>query len=756
MVKQSSLPFLILCLFSGAWYSCSTPVEEPASSYDPLDYVDPLIGTGFHGHTFPGATTPFGMVQLSPDTRIPGWDASSGYHYSDSTIFGFSHTHVSGTGIGDMGDILLLPFTGEAEEELIATFDKEEETAEAGYYRVRLDNFDVQAELTATPRSGIHRYTYPAGVDKKLLLDLAHVLQPNWGHQVLSSELEFVDERTIRGGRVSRGWAYDHPVYFYAVFSEPFEVITVKDEGTQRNGASIEGKGLKTWLSFSDAGRREILVKVGISSVDTDGARRNLEAEAPDWDFEALRAANGDAWRAELQKIRIETSDETVLTNFYTAFYHSLIAPMLAQDVDGRYRGMDKRIHQAETDYTNYTVFSMWDTFRAFHPLLTIVDPQRSGDWVRALLRKYEEGGLLPKWPLASNYTGTMVGYPAASVIADAMAKGIGGFDGELALEAAVAGSQYHPEIVARHAEPRAAEVSPKHLDFIARNRYIPADSVNGSVSYGLECAYYDWCIAQIARRMGDAATAEQYEERAGYYRLYFDPATGFMRGKLADGGWRTPFSPYFSDHADSEYIEGNAWQWSWFVPHDVPGLVELHGGREAFLNKLDSLFTTDSTIEGENASADITGLIGQYAHGNEPSHHVAYFYEAAEHPAPMQERLDQILYDFYQPAPDGIIGNEDCGQMSAWYVLNALGFYQPCPGDPTYVIGRPLVDQAAIRLDNGRTFTIRAENNGRTNKYVQSVELNGQALDGLRFTHEDLSEGGELLVRMGPAPVVQ
>ncbi len=756
MINLSLRHLLLTGMLSIALFACSPPAEESSPAYDPLDYVDPFIGTGFHGHTFPGPTTPFGMVQLSPDTRIPGWDASSGYHYSDSTIYGFSHTHLSGTGIGDLGDILLLPFTGEAEEELIATFDKEEETAEAGYYRVRLNNYDVTAELTATPRSGIHRYTYPAGADKKLLLDLAHVLQPNWGHEVRSSELEFVDERTIRGGRVSRGWAYDHPVYFYAVFSEPYEVIAVRDEGAERDGLTIEGKGLKTWLSFPGAGEREVLVKVGISSVDAAGAQGNLEAEAPAWDFEALREANRDAWRRELQKIQVETADEAVLTNFYTAFYHSLIAPMLAQDVDGRYRGMDKQIHQAEGGYINYTVFSLWDTFRAFHPLMTIVDAERSGDWVQSLLRKYQEGGLLPKWPLASNYTGTMVGYPAASVIADAMVKGIGGFDEQLALEAAVAGSQYHPEVVARLPEPRAADVSPKHLDFIARNRFIPADSVNGSVSYGLECAYYDWCIARIARRLGDAATAEKYEERAGYYRLYFDAATGFMRGKLVDGSWRTPFSPYFSDHADSEYIEGNAWQWSWFVPHDTPGLMELHGGRKAFLTKLDSLFTTRSTIEGENASADITGLIGQYAHGNEPSHHVAYFYEAAGRPAALQERLDQILYDFYQPAPDGIIGNEDCGQMSAWYVLNALGFYQPCPGDPTYVVGRPLVDRAVIRLDNGRTFTITVENNGRANKYVQSVELDGRALDGLRFTHEDLSKGGELRVVMGAAPAVQ
>lgn len=739
--------FLIL-LLPFLFASCQQQSQAPTTSLDPLSHVDPFIGTGFHGHTFPGATTPFGMVQLSPDTRLPGWDASSGYHYSDSTIYGFSHTHLSGTGIGDMGDILFLPFTGAPGDTLLATFEKQSERASPGYYQVYLQNYEVEAELTATPRTGFHRYEFFAA-EPSVLIDLGHILQANWGHRSLAAEIELVDDHTIRGKRISSGWAHDHPVYFYAEFSQPF-ALTAFRKSEEQTATRASGKDLQAILTFPNLPEGELLVKVGISSVDEDGARRNLEVENPAWDFNAVRAAAEDQWRNALSKIEIQTPEADVLTNFYTALYHSMIVPMVAQDVDGRYRGMDKQIHQAEAGYTNYTVFSLWDTFRAFHPLMTILDEERTNAWVKSLLRKYQEGGVLPKWPLAANYTGTMVGYPAVSVIADAMVKGIGDFDRDLALEAAVFSSEYHPEVIERLPEPRARELMPKHLDFIARNRFIPADSIQYSVSYGLECAYYDWCIAQMAAQQGADKIENTYRERAKYYQLYFDDQTGFMRGKLANGDWREPFSPRYSDHEMGAFVEGNAWQWSWFVPHDPKGLIELMGGRAAFVAKLDSLFTVSSEIEGERASADITGLIGQYAHGNEPSHHVIYFYNYAGQPRKAQERLDQVLRDLYAPSPAGISGNEDCGQMSAWYVLNALGFYQVAPGDPTYAVGRPLIDQATIRLPDGGTFRIEVENNSPENKYVQRMEINGRALEEPFFTHDELRDGGVLRIWMG------
>lgn len=730
--------------------SCTSSDQEGLpEGVDPLAYVDPFIGTGFHGHTFPGPTLPHGMVQLSPDTRLPGWDASSGYHYSDSTIYGFSHTHLSGTGIGDMGDILFLPFTGSPRDSLIATFNKQDEEASVGYYSVVLKNYEVKAELTATHRTGLHRYTYPDSSEQKLLIDIGHVLQANWGHESTRGEMEFVDAHTLQGYRQTTGWAYDHPVYFYAVFSTPYEFVAAKDGVQDLAGRVLSGKEVKAWLTFAENPTSEVLIKVGISSVSREGARKNLEAEAPGWGFDTHVRAARDVWATELQKIEIKTDDDAVLTNFYTALYHSMLAPMLAQDVDGMYRGMDHQHHEAESGFTNYTVFSLWDTFRALHPLMTILDAEQSANWIRVLLRKYEQGGLLPKWPLASNYTGTMVGYPAVSLFADALSKGIVDFDTELALEAALISSVYQPERMAQRPEPRANRLTPKHFDFIAKHAFIPADSIGGSVSYGLESAYYDWCIAQIARYVGQDSVAQLYEERALYYRNYFDSNSGFMRAKLGNGDWREPFNPYYSDHENSEYIEGNAWQWSWFVPHDIPGLIGEMGGKDEFGERLDALFEADTHIAGENASADITGLIGQYAHGNEPSHHIAYLYNAAQQPRKMQERVDEILRRFYQPTPEGLIGNEDCGQMSAWYVLSALGFYQITPGDPTYTIGRPLIDEARIHLENGQTFYIVVENNSTEHKYVEQAFLNDTPLEDLTFTHDALQAGGTLRLVM-------
>ena len=715
----------------------------------PSQYVDPFIGTGYHGHTFPGVTLPFGMVQLSPDTRLPGWDASSGYHFSDSTIYGFSHTHLSGTGIGDMGDILFLPFTGMVKDTLIGSFKKVSEKAKVGYYQVTLDNFEVKAELTATTRTGMHRYSFPKVKTPKLLIDLGHILQANWGHKSLAGELEIIDNQTIKGKRVSSGWANDHAVYFYATFSQPFELIQAKDRQQVLTGQQLSGKDLKVWLQFPEMDRQELLVKTGLSVVSELGAQQNLAIENPNWNFEETRQQAQRTWNKALSKIIIKTPNEAIKKNFYTALYHSMVAPMVAQDVNGQYRGMDKLIHESDDGYKNYTAFSLWDTFRGLHPLMSIIDRQRTIDWINNLLGKYQEGGVLPKWPLASNYTGTMIGYPAVALIADALAKGINDFDVNLALEAAVISSNYHPEIIERLVEPRAKRLLPKHLDYIEKLGFIPADSINLSVSYGLECAYYDWCISQIAKYAGNKELERRYLKRSQLYQKYFDPNIGFMRGKLANEEWREPFNPYFSDHEHSEFVEGNSWQWMWFVPHDIDGYIQLMGGQQDFSIKLDELFTADSTIAGENTSADITGLIGQYAHGNEPSHHVTHFYNYVGQPQKTQARVDEVLQTFYTPTPEGIIGNEDCGAMSAWYVLNALGFYQVCPGKPIYSLGRPLIDEAIIYLENEKTFKIIVGNNSLDNKYIGEVRLNEEALKRPFFEHSAIEAGGVLKFKM-------
>ncbi len=745
--------FVCLIVLSFLAISCGVDAIGESADDTPMElltYVDPFIGTGFHGHTFPGPVMSNGMVQLSPDTRLNGWDASSGYHDSDSTIYGFSHTHLSGTGIGDLGDILVLPYTSHVHKKPIATFTKENEYAEVGYYRVRFSNYQVQAELTSNVRVGYHRYQFDEGTTPRVMLDPSHVLQRTWSADNLHNEIEIVGDRIIQGMRQSTGWAYDHPVYFYMVFSQPFQLEKVYNEvGELPTSTQFSSRDLIAHLRFSDT-LSTLQIQVAISPVDVAGAKKNWEEEGKSG-FDEIRRQNQEAWNQALNILQVKSQDEEVMKSFYTALYHTMIAPMIFQDVDGRYRGMDKKIHQSDQPY--YTVFSLWDTFRALHPLLTIINPQKASYFVNSLLAKYQQGGLLPKWPLVSNYTGTMVGYPAVSLIADALAKGLPGIDKTLALEASLFASTYHPEVLPSIKEPRASQAMSKHIDYLNRYEFIPADSISESVSYGLECAYYDWCIAQIAEFNEDQQNVEQYNKRALYYRHYFDKEVGFMRGKLADKSWHAPFSPRYSSHARGDFVEGNAWQWSWFVPHDVPGLIELMGGKNAFLAKLDSLFSTDSTIEGEDASGDITGLIGQYAHGNEPSHHIAYLYTYAGQPWKTQEIVDQILYTLYAPTKDGISGNEDCGQMSAWYILNALGFYQMCPGDPVYTIGRPLIDEANIPLGNGKQFRIIVKNNHRDNRYVQSILLNGQKRNNFFFSHQELIDGGQLELVMGSLP---
>lgn len=729
--------FLSAFLFSTAF----------AQTTDFTRYVNPFVGTGGHGHTFPGATVPFGMVQLSPDTRMDDWDGSSGYHYSDTQIFGFSHTHLSGTGIPDYCDILFAPTIGEAEyfakkgdlseNGYASTFSHANEIATPGYYSVKLDEGDILAEMTATARVGFHRYTFPATNEANLILDLKH------RDKVLGSELKIVGANRIEGFRRSSSWAKDQIVYFVAEFSKPFldrEVIEVSEDGrTSVLDKQIsayrpaQGNAPKASFRFDLSDKKPLLVKVSISPTGISGARRNLTTEIPHWNFEKVRADAKSLWQKELAKIEVSGGIEAEMTNFYTALYHTMIAPNVFQDVDKGYLGLDKQAHTA-TDFTNYTIFSLWDTFRAAHPLYTIIDQRRTVDFINTFLKQYEQGGRLPVWELAANETDTMIGYHAVSVIADAMSKGVKGFDYEKAFEAT------------KH----SAELNHFGLEAYKKRGYISMEDEQESVSKTLEYAYNDFCIAQMAKILNKKDDYQKYIRRAQFYKNLFDKQTGFMRPKQ-NGNWISPFQP---NDVTFHFTEGNSWQYSFFVPQDVNGLIELYGGRENFTKKLDELFTTDSKLTGRE-QPDITGLIGQYAHGNEPSHHIAYLYNYAGEPWKTQSYVRKILDEFYKPTPDGLIGNEDCGQMSAWYVLSALGFYQVNPSQPVYTFGTPIFTNAKIHLENGKTFEIKANDGNKSvaPPFIQSVKLNGKNHKKAFFTHEDLMRGGTLEFMVADKP---
>jgi predicted alpha-1,2-mannosidase len=743
---------LIGLITVGILMGCSTGQTASEKEKDLTGYVDPFIGTGFHGHTYPGAVLPFGRVQLSPDTRLNGWDACSGYHYSDSTIYGFSHTHLSGTGIGDMGDVLFLPYAGEVDDAPLATFSHSEEQASPGYYQVTLKPWDVKCELSATLRTGWHRYTYPQGSKPGLMIDLAHILQETWGNSVLEASLKVIDDRTIEGYRMTKGWAAKDPVWFRAEFNEPFSVEKIVKDGESLEGAkSAKGTNLKIFLSFEKL-EAPLTAKVGISAVDAAGPGINLKEVQALQSFDEVVTEARKNWNETLEAIEIKSDDEDVLTNFYTSLYHSHLAPMVFSDADGRYRGMDHEIYNTNGKGEAYTVFSLWDTFRAWYPLMTIIEPSLSSQWVYSLYEGSQQGGLLPKWPLVANYTGTMVGYPALSLMADASTKELIDSIPDKLIAAAEKSATWQPEWHEQAKGTRAEMVMPLHIKYKESNGFVPVDKVQGSVSWGLEMAYYDWCLATMMENEGHADAAEKWYAKGQYYKHYFDPSTGFMRGKNLDGDWYADFNPNYSSHMKSEYVEGNAWQWSPFVPHDIEGFRELLGGEKAMGEWLDNLFTTTSKVEGENASADITGLIGQYAHGNEPSHHVAYMYQYTDRPWRTQEIVDTVLYNFYKPEPAGIIGNEDCGQMSAWYIMSALGFYQINPGEPVYTLGRPIVDEARIRVNEG-WFEIIVHNNSPQNKYVKAVMLNGEKLQSNQFKHKDIQNGGKLEFFMSDKP---
>jgi predicted alpha-1,2-mannosidase len=707
-------------------------------------YVDPYIGTGFHGHVFMGANVPFGAVQLGPTNISTGWDWCSGYHYSDSVIVGFSHTHLSGTGIGDLGDISMIPAVGDiipAKGRLgnlnagySSLYSHDEETVRPGYYSVRLKRYDILAELTATARVGFHQYTFPTSDKAQLIFDLQEGI--GWDRPTETS-ITRMNDTTISGYRYSNGWAKDQRIYFTAVFSKPMTGFRVSEDSVLKEGNSVTGRHVKAIVYFTSSNGEKIMVKVGISPVSTENALLNIRAETPDWNFDQVVIDAKNVWNRELQKIRIETKDETRKKVFYTALYHTMIAPSIFNDNNGDYLGTDRKIYR-NASFTNLTTFSLWDTYRAAHPLFTLIQSQRVNDMISSMLAIYQQQGKLPIWHLMGNETNTMPGYSSVQVIADAYLKGFRGFDAALAYEA-VKGTSMGNE---------------RGLSFVKAKGYIPADSMVESVAMGLEYAIADYGIAQMAKKLNKQADFSYYSKRANYYRNYFNTETKFVRGRVSDKEWRTPFSPFVSRHMKDDFAEGNAWQYTWLVPQDVKGLISLLGGDKKFITKLDSLFIVKGDM-GKDASADITGLIGQYAHGNEPSHHIIYLYAYAGEPWKTAEKARLIMDSFYAAKPAGLIGNEDVGQMSAWYVFSALGIYQVNPSGGVFVFGSPEMDEAIFSLENGNQFHIIASNNSPTNKYIQRIFLNGKLYTRSWISYADIMKGGELKFEMGSKPSV-
>ncbi|MCX7874847.1 MAG: GH92 family glycosyl hydrolase [Melioribacteraceae bacterium] len=703
-----------------------------------VKYVNPFMGTNGHGHVYPGATVPFGMVQLSPDNGRGGWDWCSGYNYSDSLIAGFSHTHLSGTGIGDLCDISFMPFVSKiylTENELVkknfqTKFNHKNEKASPGFYSVQLDN-KIKVELTASLRTGLQQYVFPKGENNYVKIDLGFAI--NWDTPV-ETYIKVIDSRKIVGYRLSKGWAEDQRVYFVTEFSKPFSKYLIANDTTAFLTLSeLKSKKAKIILKFDD---NDLLIKTSISSVSIENAEKNLLADKVEWDFKKTKLEAEKLWNKELSKIVVKSKDKKLLTTFYTSLYRTMLAPIIFNDANGEYKGADGKIHKAE-NYNRYSIFSLWDTFRAEHPLFTIFQSERVNDLINSMLAHYREYGLLPVWELLGNETNCMIGYHAIPVIADAILKGYNGFD--------------HRE--AYTAMKLSAMQDQFGLKFYREFGYIPADSINESVSRTLEYAYDDWCIAQVAKKLGEEEDYKYFLTRSEYYKNLFDPVTKFMRGKFADGKWRTPFNPKVSDHHTHDFTEANSWQYSFFVPHDIQGLINLYGGKEIFERKVDSLFTIDSIVEGEKVSPDISGMVGQYAHGNEPSHHAAYLFNFVGQAWKTQKYVNHILRTLYNSTPDGLCGNEDCGQMSAWYVLSSLGIYSFNPADQKYVIGSPLFDEAIINLSNGKSFKISASNVSQKNIYIKSAKLNGKLLSRSFITHDEILNGGNLVFQMSSKP---
>ena len=729
--------FLLLsCLMCA--FGC-TGTDKP-EVINPVAYVDPYIGTGGHGHTFLGVTAPFGAVQIGPNNINKGWDWCSGYHYSDSIVIGFSHLHLNGTGCSDTGDILFMPYTGKARTQpgtqqdplsgYASYYSKDNERALPGYYEVLLKTHRTKVELTASDRVAFHRYTFPKDVENHVMINLKDA---NGDDRPTDTYLEQINDTVIRGYRYSTGWSKKQQIYFSAVFSQPVH-LTLYHDSVQVAGNRLQGLDVKGNVAVAPV-VEELGVKVGISPVSMENAMDNIGQEIKDWNFENIVAETTGKWNAELSKLQVETTDTVAKRIFYTALYHAFMQPIMFNDCSGEYRGTDKNIY-GDPGFTNYTVFSLWDTYRAAHPLYTLVQPERVPDFINSMLAIYEQQGRLPVWHLYGSDTNEMIGIQSVPVIADAILKDVKGFNYERAYQAMKASmmSDY------------------KGLSYVTDLEYIPADKENESVAKGLEYAIADWGVAQVARKLGKTEDYEYFSKRALAYQNYWDKDTHFFRGKNRDGSWVTPFNPVHSTHRNDAYCEGNGWQYTWLVPHDVEGLISLFGSKEAFVSKLDSLFLVNEDL-GDAASPDISGLIGQYAHGNEPGHHTVYLYSFVGQQWKTAEKVDYILSHMYSDLPDGLQGNEDCGQMSSWYVFSALGFYPVNPSDGMYVFGRPIFDKVVLKLPENKVFEIRANNNSAENKYIQSIELNGQPYNKLYISHADIMAGGTLVFTMGNRP---
>jgi len=712
--------------------------ERHTVSTENVDYskfVDPYIGSDYHGHVFVGANVPFGGVQLGPKNPTRGWDWCSGYHYSDSVLIGFSHTQLSGTGIGDLGDLLFMPIgndytpkiTEENPYDWQAKYTHGREVVKPGYYSIDIKDRDIMVELTTTNRVGLHRYYYQREGNSKILIDLKY--GTGWD-ALVKGEIKQVDKHSVEGFRFSSGWAKDQRLFYHVKFSKEiksFEIIrNDNDLGDITAIVEFEGNG-------------KLMLKTALSPVSSRNAESNMLAEIDNeiglWNFDAIHEMARNKWNTELGKIHIETDSLANKKTFYTALYHTMFAPSLFNDTDSTYRGTDKEVYE-NPGFNNYSVFSLWDTYRAAHPLFTLVQPHLVNDFVNSLLAAYEQQGKLPVWHLKGNETNTMVGYHSVPVIVDAYLKGYSGFDAEKAFEAM----------------KNTALMDERGLDYVKSNGFIPAESGVESVARALEYAIDDWCIAAMAKAMGKTEDYELFAKRAKYYEFYFDKDLKLMRGKMGDGSWRTPFDPIHSAHREDDFCEGNSWQYTWLVPHDVEGLIKLHGGDQAFITKLDSLFLLPSD-QVEGASADISGLIGQYAHGNEPSHHTTYLYAYAGEQWKTAQRVREICTTMYSDKPDGLCGNEDCGQMSAWYVFSAMGMYPVNPANGSYVLGSPLFNKTEINLPDGKKFTFIAENNSEENIFIQALTLNGEPYTKSYITHKQIMEGGALVFEMGAKP---
>lgn len=694
-------------------------------------YVNPMIGTDKFGHTFPGALVPFGMLQLSPDTRVDGsWEGCAGYHFSDSIIYGFSHTHLSGTGVSDYCDVLVMPTIGNPsldKTDYASKFSHANEKSEAGYYQVKLLDNDINAELTATPRVGIHRYTFPKTQKSTIIVDLTH------RDVTIDCNLQVLDSVTLAGFRLSDSWATKQYVYFVMKFSKPILQSKLfsfnsKSVGDKSQAINHSQSG---YFQFNTADEKPLIVKVGISQTDLNGALKNLEVEAPHFNFEIYKDEAKKLWENQLSKIEVKSEDTTKLETFYTALYHCMIHPSLAGDVDGRYRGRDDKIHQAK-NFVPYTVFSLWDTFRALHPLFTLIEQKRTADFINSFVEQFEQSGRLPMWELSANETNCMIGFHSASVIADAVSKNIKGFDKQASYKALVSTSNY----------------TSLGYPIFNKNYFLQLEDESESVSKTLEYAYDNWCVAKLAQKLNKKNDYNVFMKRALGYQNLFNVETSFFQPKK-NGNWVSNFNPR---EVNNNFTEANGWQYLFFVPQDLGGLNKLMGGDKKMELKLDELFKSSSDLKGRK-QVDITGLIGQYAHGNEPSHHIAYLYNYVGKPYKTQKIVNSILSDFYTNKPDGLIGNDDCGQMSAWYVMSSMGFYQACPGFPEYTITTPLFESVKIHLENKKIINIRSKNFNQNSRYIHSFSINQKKVNSVLFSHQMIARGANLEFTLQSTP---